>query len=72
MIQKAAAVGSWRLAESSGQYARSGITSHAEILGETLNHPGDSALLQPRFGALHLLAFPKTKITFAREEISHY
>ena len=27
---------------------------------------------QPRFGALILLAFPKTKITFEREEISDY
>ena len=26
--------------------------------------------LQPRFGSLQLLAFPKTKITFEREEIS--
>ena len=26
--------------------------------------------LQPRFGALQLLAFPKTRITFEREEIS--
>ena len=26
--------------------------------------------LQPRFGALRLLAFPKTKITFEREKIS--
>ena len=25
--------------------------------------------LQPRFGALQLLAFPKTEITFEREEI---
>ena len=37
---------------------------------ETSNHPGDSAPLQPRFGALRLLAFPKTKITFEREDIS--
>ena len=29
-------------------------------------------LLQPRFGALRLLAFPKTKITFEREEISDH
>ena len=36
---------------------------------ETLNHPGDSAPLQPRFGTLWLLDFPKTKITFEREEI---
>ena len=28
--------------------------------------------LQPRFGALWLLAFPKTKITFEREEISDH
>ena len=34
------------------------------------NYPGDSAPLQPRFGALWLLAFPKTKITFERKEIS--
>ena len=27
--------------------------------------------LQPRFGSLQLLAFPKTKITFEREVISH-
>ena len=50
--------------------ARSGISSNAELFGETSNHPGDSAPLQPRFGALKLLAFPKTKITFEREEIS--
>ena len=35
-----------------------------------ISHPGDSAPLQPIFGALHLLAFPKIKITFEREEIS--
>ena len=39
---------------------------------ETANHPGDSAPLQPRFGALQLLTFPKTKITFEREEISDH
>ena len=38
--------------------------------GKTSNHPGGLAPLQPRFGALRLLAFPKTKITFEREEIS--
>ena len=36
------------------------------------NYPGDSALLLPRLGALWLLAFPKTKITFKREEISDH
>ena len=32
--------------------------------------PGYSGPLQPRFGSLQLLAFPKTKLTFEREEIS--
>ena len=40
------------------------------FLRETLNHPCDSAPLQPRFGTRWLLAFPKTEITFEREEIS--
>ena len=42
------------------------------VFGEASNHPGDSAPLQPRFGTLRLLAFPKTKITFEREEISDH
>ena len=41
-----------------------------QFFGETSNLPGNSVPLQPRFGALWLLAFPKTKITFEREEIS--
>ena len=48
------------------------ITSRAEFFGETLNHPGDSAPLQPRFGALWCLAFPQTNITFEKEEISDH
>ena len=39
---------------------------------ETSNLPGDSATTQPRFCALQLLAFLKTKITFEREEISDH
>ena len=70
MTQKAAAMGNWWLAASSRQYACSCITSCAEFFSETSNHPGDSALLQPRFVALRLLTFPKTKITFEREEVS--
>ena len=66
MILKAAAIGSWWLAASSQQCICSCITSHPEVFGEISNHPGDSAPLQPRFGALWLLAFPKTKITFER------
>ena len=65
-------MGNWWLAASSQQHACSCITSGAEIFGETANHPGDSAPLQPRFGTLWLLAFPKTKITFEREEISDH
>ena len=59
-IQKAVAMGNWWLAALSQHHTRSCITSHAEFFGEASNHPGDSAPLQPRFGALWLLAFPKT------------
>ena len=70
MIQKAAAMGNWWLAASSWKQAWS--TSCAECFGETSNHPGDPGHLQPRFGTLWLLTFPKTKITFEREEISDH
>ena len=73
MTQKARAMCNWWVAASSGQCACSCIASHAEeICGETPNLPGDSAPLQCRFGALQLLAFPQTKITFEREEISDH
>ena len=66
-------MGNWWLAALSWQRTcPSYITSCVEFFGETSNHPGDSALLQPRFGTLWLLAFPKTKITFEREEISDH
>ena len=70
MTQKATARDTWWLAASSPQRTHSCITSHAEFFGETSNHPGNSTPLQPRFGSLWLLAFPKTTITFEREEIS--
>ena len=70
MIQKPAAIGNWWLAASSRQCTHSCITSHAKLFSEISNRPGDIVLLQPRFGTLWLLAFPKTKITFEREEIS--
>ena len=69
-MKMATAMGNWWLSTSSWQCACSCIRSHEEFFWETSNHPGDSACLQPRFGALWLLAFPKTKITFEREEIS--
>ena len=72
VIQKAVAMGNWWLAASSGQHSHSCITSHVEFFSETLNHPGDSAFLQPRSDTLQLLAFPQTKITFVKEEISDH
>ena len=70
MVQKSEAVGNWWLAVSSQQHANSCIMFCAKFFGATSNHPGDSASLQPRFGTLQLLFFPKTKITFERKEIS--
>ena len=72
MIQKAAAMGSWWLAASLWQHACSCFTSYAEFFGKTSNHPGDPAPLLSRFGALQLLASPKTKSIFEREEISDH
>ena len=68
MIEKAAAMGNWWLAASSGQLACICIMSCTEFFGETSNQTGDSAPLQPRFRALWLLAFPKTKITLERKK----
>ena len=44
-------------------------SSHAGFFDKTLHHSGLSAPLQPTFGSLRLLAFPKAKITIEREEI---
>ena len=67
MIQGYPAMGNWWLTVSSGQQAHSCITSYAEFL---VKHPITLVilfLLRPTFGALRLLAFPKTKFTFERE-----
>ena len=72
MIQKAAAKGNWWWAASPRQGTCSCIMSCAEIFCETSNHPSESAPLHRRFGALWLLAFHKTEITFEREEIADY
>ena len=72
IIQKTTVMGNWWLAASSRQHACSSILSCAERFGETSDHPGDSALLQPRCGALWLLAFFKTKITFEKEETANH
>ena len=67
MIQKAAAMGNWWLAASSWQCTCSCVTSHA-VYSQNIKSPRWFSPPQPRFGALWLLAFPKTKITFEREE----
>ena len=72
MIQKITAMGTWWSAASSWQPACSYIMSCAELFGKTSNHPGDSVSLPPRLSALWLLDFPKTKITFERENISDH
>ena len=70
MIQKATVIGKRWLAVSSQQCSCSRVTSRVEFFGETSYYPDDSAPLQPRFGALQLLAFLRTKITFEGEEMS--
>jgi len=42
------------------------------LFGKASHHPGLSAPLQPRFGFLRLLAFPKAKIPVEREEIFEF
>ena len=67
-----AAMGNWWLTASSWQWTCSCTTSCAEFFGETSNYPGESVPVQHRFGALWLLAFPETKITFEKEETSDH
>ena len=67
MIQKATAMDKWWLAASSWQHQ-----THVSPHMGTSNHPGDSAPLQTRFGALQLLAFPQNKVTFERAETSDH
>ena len=64
--------GPWWLAASSWQCASSCNTSCVEFFLQNIKSPGDSAPRQPRFGALWLQAFPQTKITFERGEISYH
>ena len=39
------------------------------FFGKESHHPGLSDPIQPRFGSLRILAFPKIKISVEREEI---
>ena len=63
------ATGDWQLHHNN---VPAQVSSLIQFFGKTSNHPGDSAPLQHRFGTLRLLSFPKTKITFEREEISDH
>ena len=54
---------------SSRQCACRFHSSRAGFFGKASHHPGLSAPLQPRFGSLQLLAFPKARIAFEKEEI---
>jgi hypothetical protein len=44
-------------------------SSRVGLFGKASHHPGLSALLQPRFGSLRLLALTKAKFAFEMEEI---
>ena len=58
-----------------GSFITSCLLMHhisCRVFGEASNHPVDSAPLKPRFGALWLLSFPKTQMTFEKEEISNH
>ena len=55
----------WQLHHDNASAHVSGL-----VQGETSNTQVTQPLLQPGFGTQRLLAFPKIKITFEREEIS--
>ena len=59
------AAGDWQLHHNN-------VPAHAlRLLQSVLVKHQITQVTQPRFGTLWLLAFPKTKITFEREEISY-
>ena len=65
IIHKDTVMGNGWLAASTRQHAHiSGIKSHAEFLVKHQITQVTSFPVEPRFGALWLLAFPQTKITF--------
>ena len=68
MIQKAIAMGDWQLPHEN-------VPAHASFLMQSFLEKHQitqvtQSLPQPRSGTLWLLAFPKTKITFEKKEIS--
>ena len=67
----------WQLwATRDWQLHYNNVPTHAprlmQFFGETSNHPGNSTPLQLRFGTLWIMAFPKIKTAFEREEISDH
>jgi hypothetical protein len=50
---------------ASSQCARPFYSSRAGFFGKASHHPGLLATLQPRFGSLRLLVFPKTRILWS-------
>ena len=61
IIQKAAVMGNWWLADSSQQCARSCIRSCVECVGETSYHSGDWAPYSPDLAPCDFWLFPKLK-----------
>ena len=61
------ATGDWQLHHNNAPAHASRLLQNF-LAKHQVTHPGGSAPLEPRFGALQLLVYPKTKITFKREE----
>ena len=70
MIRKTAAMGHWWVAALLWQHSVHASHLMQSFLVKHQNAQVTQFPLQPRFGALWHLAFPKSKITFEREEIS--
>ena len=68
MIEKAVAMGNWWLVALSPQFTHMHHVS-CRVFWWNIKSPRWLTPLPPRFGGLWLLAFPKTKIAFEREEI---
>ena len=72
MIQKATATGYWWLAASSRQHGLPCIASRAEFFWWNIKSPRWLSFPAAHIWCPATLAFPKTKITFEREEISDH
>jgi hypothetical protein len=59
------------MTKQADQLHHNNVPAHSTALvqaffGKASHHPGLSAPLQPRFGSLKLLAFPKAKVAIER------